>query len=284
MIVGVIGSGSIGPDLAYGFVSAIARAPGSKVYLNDIRQEALDAGVQRIEGYIAKGVARGQPRAKAAAAARAALVPTLELSDLADCDYVLEAASENLDIKRAILGQLEAVVRPDCLIGFATSGIPRARIAAEAQHPSRCFVNHPFFPAWRTLPIEVVLSDDDALGARMIATLERLGGEGWELVYELDNPIGARRRGSNITLEPGCQLELSTRPFPDLTSLRGSVDCELCELSTAAAATGSLRRSCSCRCLIGLRLTTGFWLGFGHGLSNLCLLLLGFLHLRFRPF
>ena len=42
MIVGVIGSGSIGPDLAYGFLSAIAREPGSKVYLVDIKQEALD--------------------------------------------------------------------------------------------------------------------------------------------------------------------------------------------------------------------------------------------------
>jgi len=44
MIVGVIGSGSIGPDLAYGFISALAKAGGGKVYLMDIRQEALDAG------------------------------------------------------------------------------------------------------------------------------------------------------------------------------------------------------------------------------------------------
>ena len=51
MIVGVIGSGSIGPDLAYGFVSAIAKE-GGKVYLNDIRQEALDAGMARIQGYV----------------------------------------------------------------------------------------------------------------------------------------------------------------------------------------------------------------------------------------
>ncbi|HHH11728.1 MAG TPA: 3-hydroxybutyryl-CoA dehydrogenase, partial [Sorangium sp.] len=45
MIIGVIGSGSIGPDLAYGFLSAVARKPGAKVYLVDIKQEALDAGV-----------------------------------------------------------------------------------------------------------------------------------------------------------------------------------------------------------------------------------------------
>lgn len=175
MIVGVVGSGSIGPDLAYGFLSALAREPGARVYLVDIRPEALDAGVARIRGYAGKGVQRGKLSAKAAAALEAALVPTLELADLADCEYVLEAASENLDVKRSILANLEKVVRRDCLIGFATSGIPRARIAADAVHPERCFVNHPFYPAWRSLPIEVVAPGNAALGARMNATLRKLG-------------------------------------------------------------------------------------------------------------
>jgi enoyl-CoA hydratase/3-hydroxyacyl-CoA dehydrogenase len=175
MIVGVIGSGAIGPDLAYGFLSALAREPGSKVYLVDIRAEALAAGAARIEGYLGKGVARGKISPSAARAMMQALVRTQRLEDLADCDYVLEAASEDLAVKRKILASLEAVVRPDCLIGFATSGIPRSQIAKEAAHPARCFVNHPFFPAWRALPIEVVESGDPVLGARMIATIEKLG-------------------------------------------------------------------------------------------------------------
>jgi len=175
MIVGVIGSGSIGPDLAYGFVSALARTKGSKVYLVDVKQEALDGGVARIQGYIGKGLARGKLSPKAAEAMKGLLVPTLRLSDLADCEYVLEAATEDLPLKRKLLAQLEEVVRDDCLIGFATSGIPRAQIAEKARVNARCFVNHPFFPAWRSLPIEVVLSGDEALGARMVSTLEVLG-------------------------------------------------------------------------------------------------------------
>lgn len=175
MIVGVIGSGSIGPDLAYGFLSAIARTPGAKVYLVDISEPALEAGVARIRGYVAKGLARGKLSPKAAAAIDEALQPTLEIGDLRDCEYVLEAASENLEIKRAILEDLESVVGDDCLIGFATSGLPRAEIAASAKRPQRCFVNHPFFPAWRSLPVEVVLSGDEALGARMIETMRALG-------------------------------------------------------------------------------------------------------------
>jgi enoyl-CoA hydratase / 3-hydroxyacyl-CoA dehydrogenase len=174
MIVGVIGSGSIGPDLAYGFVSALANA-GGKVYLHDIVKEALDAGVARIEGYVGKTVEKGRMSPKAAEAIRGALVPTLDIKDLANCDYVMEAATENLATKRVILRNLEKVVRPDCLIGFATSGIPRAQIASEALRPERCFVNHPFFPAWRTLPIEVVLSENAQYGEQMIRTLEQLG-------------------------------------------------------------------------------------------------------------
>lgn len=175
MIVGVIGSGSIGPDLAYGFISALAKGEGGKVYLHDIKKEALDAGVARIKGYVGKALSRGKLAPKAAAGIEKGLVPTLALKDLADCDYVLEAATEDLKIKKVILSQLEKVVRPDCLIGFATSGIPRAQIAAEAAHPERCFVNHPFFPAWRSPPVELVPSNDAALSARMEATLKRLG-------------------------------------------------------------------------------------------------------------
>ena len=176
MIVGVIGSGSIGPDLAYGFLSSLAAGEGGKVFLLDIKKEALDAGVARIEGYIGKALARGRMSQKAADATRAALVPTMDIKDLASCDYVLEAATEDLKTKKIILRNLEQVVRADCLIGFATSAIPRARIAAEALHPERCFVNHPFYPAWRALPIEVVSSGTDAqFSTRMLDVLQKLG-------------------------------------------------------------------------------------------------------------
>ena len=175
MIVGVIGSGAIGPDLAYGFLSALANVPDARVYLVDIKQEALDAGVGRIEGYMNKGLARGKLSAKAVGRMKAALTPTLDIKDLADCSYVLEAASEDLNIKKMILRNLEAVVSPETLIGFATSGLPRAWITSEVKHPERCFVNHPFFPAWRSLPIEVVGGDDEALLARMNDTLKFLG-------------------------------------------------------------------------------------------------------------
>ncbi|MBI5508211.1 MAG: 3-hydroxyacyl-CoA dehydrogenase/enoyl-CoA hydratase family protein [Deltaproteobacteria bacterium] len=174
MQVGVIGSGSIGPDLAYGFLSAIAKGGGS-VVLHDIKKEALDAGRERIAKYMEKAVGRGKLSPKDAEAMRAKLTTTTDIKALASCDYVLEAATEDLKIKQKILAEVENVVRDDCLLGFATSGIPRAQIVARAKRPERCFVNHPFFPAWRALPIEVVLSGDAELGRKMLATLKALG-------------------------------------------------------------------------------------------------------------
>ena len=100
MIVGVIGSGSIGPDLAYGFVSALASDPDSRVLLHDIKPEALEAGLARIQGYVKKGVDRGKLNPKVAAAIGGMLATTENLADLADCDYVLEAATEDLAIKK----------------------------------------------------------------------------------------------------------------------------------------------------------------------------------------
>ena len=71
MIVGVIGSGAIGPDLAYGFASNLDKVGGGKVFLLDIRKEALDAGMKRLEGYLAKALDKGKMAPKAAQAVKA---------------------------------------------------------------------------------------------------------------------------------------------------------------------------------------------------------------------
>ena len=175
MQIAVIGSGSIGPDLAYGFVSALSKNPKAVVYLLDIRQEALDAGMKRINGYLEKAVSKGKLTPQQASQTKSMLKPTMNMQDLSGCSYVLEAATEDLKIKRKILSQLELVVSEDCLIGFATSGIPRSQIITEVRVPNRCFVNHPFYPAWRSLPIEIVASEDLDLTQKMIKLMMQLG-------------------------------------------------------------------------------------------------------------
>ena len=110
MKVGVIGSGAIGPDLAYGFVSALANEKDSYVVLHDIKESALESGMNRIKKYIKKGLLRGKISARQAASIESKLRASLDINAMKDCDYVLEAATEELTIKKKILQQLGHVL------------------------------------------------------------------------------------------------------------------------------------------------------------------------------
>jgi enoyl-CoA hydratase / 3-hydroxyacyl-CoA dehydrogenase len=151
--IGVIGAGTIGPDIAYYFKSEI---PGLELVLVDVRQEALDAAVARLHGYAEKGLARGKLSAEQAANVRANIVATTDYGALANCDWVLEAATENLELKRRIFADVEAVVRPDTLITSNTSSLPASRMFAQLKHPERATVTHFFAPAFKNPAVEVI--------------------------------------------------------------------------------------------------------------------------------
>ena len=151
--VGVIGAGSIGPDIAYYLKSAL---PGLKLTLIDIRQDAIDAALERLKGYADKAVARGKSSEGDARAALDGLVGSTDYAALAGCDWVLEAATEDLALKRRIFADVEARVATDAVITSNTSSLPAARIFAELKHPERATVTHFFAPAWRNPAVEVI--------------------------------------------------------------------------------------------------------------------------------
>ena len=144
--VAVIGAGSIGPDIAYYLKSAL---PGLKLTLIDIQQPAIDAALARLRGYADKAVARGKLDPAAAAAALDQLEGSTDYNRLADCDWVIEAATEDLALKRRIFAEVEARVGRDAVITSNTSSLPAARIFAGLQYPDRATVTHFFAPAWR---------------------------------------------------------------------------------------------------------------------------------------
>ena len=151
--VAVIGAGTIGPDIGYYLKSAL---PDLKLTLVDVSQAALDRALQRFHDYADKAVARGKMSEAEARAVTANLAGTLDYGDIADADWVLEAATENIALKRRIFADVEAVVRPDALITSNTSSLPAAQIFAELRHPERATVTHFFAPAWRNPVVEVV--------------------------------------------------------------------------------------------------------------------------------
>jgi len=151
--IGIIGAGTIGPDIAYYLKSAI---PGLSLVLIDIVEDQLDQAFKRIEGYADKGVKRGKLTAEQAAGVMENLSTSVDYSALADCDWVIEAATENLDLKHKIFAQVESIVREDTLLTSNTSSIPAAWLFSELRYPGRCTVTHFFAPAFSNPVVEVI--------------------------------------------------------------------------------------------------------------------------------
>ena len=151
--VAVIGAGTIGPDIGYYLKSAL---PDLKLYLVDVSQKAVDSALLRFQDYSKKAVAKGKMSEADAIAVNSNLVGTLNYADIAECDWVIEAATENLALKRKIFAQIEAVLRPDALITSNTSSLPAAQIFSQLKHKERATVTHFFAPAWRNPAVEVI--------------------------------------------------------------------------------------------------------------------------------
>ena len=151
--VAVIGAGAIGPDIAYYLKTSL---PGVEVTLLDVRQQAIDAALARLAGYVDKAVQRGKMSAGEARTVLVGLHGSTDYGALAGCDWVLEAATEDLALKRRIFADVEARVASDAAITSNTSSLPAARIFAHLQHPGRATVTHFFAPAWRNPAVEVI--------------------------------------------------------------------------------------------------------------------------------
>ena len=151
--VAIIGAGTIGPDIGYYLKSAL---PQIRLTLVDVNQTALDKALQRCQDYAKKAVARGKMGEAQASAVVGNIEGTTDYARLVDCDWVIEAATENLPLKRRIFAQVEGIVRPDALITSNTSSLPAARIFAELKHKGRATVTHFFAPAWRNPAVEVI--------------------------------------------------------------------------------------------------------------------------------
>lgn len=149
----VIGAGTIGPDIGYYLKNAL---PDRTLYVIDVAEAPLEKAKKRYEGYAAKAVARKKITEEQAKAVLANIVFSTDYNVIKNCGIVIEAATENLDLKKKIFKQLESIVSKDAYITSNTSSIPADRIFSEMEHPERSTVTHFFAPAWRSPAVEVV--------------------------------------------------------------------------------------------------------------------------------
>jgi len=155
----VVGSGNIGPDIALYFSKVLHRHQVPVVVV-DIAEKALKSGEARVKAKIGRGVKSGAFRPDEAEAMTTNITWTTDYSKLEGVDLVIEAATEDKTVKGKIFSELEKVCPSEAILASNSSHLEPEVIFAEAKHKERCLVIHYFFPAERSIIVEIVPSQE----------------------------------------------------------------------------------------------------------------------------
>jgi 3-hydroxybutyryl-CoA dehydrogenase len=199
MPLGVLGAGTMG-----GGIAQVAALGGYRTLLYDAVPAAAEAGAERARAALAKGAARGRWSETDAEAAAARLTAATELSELAGCTLAIEAAPEDLALKRELFVAAAEACGPDTVLATNTSSLRVSEIAVGVPHPERVVGMHFFNPPALMKLVEVIAAEDSSERALELATeaARRMGR----------TPIRARDT-------PGFVANRLARPFA-LESLR----------------------------------------------------------------
>jgi 3-hydroxybutyryl-CoA dehydrogenase len=172
--VGVLGCGLMGSGIAQ-----VAAAAGYRTCVREVVDSFLDAGMARIEKSLATGVEKGKMTAEEKAKTLRNLTPTTDLEDLTACDIVIEAIIENVDQKRAVYQELEALVGDDVIFCSNTSSLCITELASKTRRPDRFAGLHFFNPVPIMKLVEVVrgLTTGDTTYQTVFAFAQSLGKE-----------------------------------------------------------------------------------------------------------
>jgi 3-hydroxybutyryl-CoA dehydrogenase len=180
--LGVIGAGQMGNGIAH-----VAAQSGLTVVMLDVAQPALDKGLATLTKNMDRQVAKGTLAQADRNAAMARISTSTDYAAFADCDLVIEAATEREDIKNRIFATLTPHLRPDALVASNTSSIPITRLAAATDRPGRFVGMHFFNPVPLMKLVEVIrgLATDDATVEAVAALAGRMGKT---VAYAADYP------------------------------------------------------------------------------------------------
>ena len=159
---GVIGSGLMASQLAQLFVHRL----GVPVVMKDMRKELVDAGCARVRGAFAQMVEKGKMAEPKARYLSGLLEGTLDYQSFADCDFVIEAVFERMDVKKQVFAEVEEVLKPDAILATNTSSLSVTTMAEGLKHPERVVGFHFFNPVAVMPLVEIVRaekSDDTSL-------------------------------------------------------------------------------------------------------------------------
>lgn len=150
-LAGVIGAGTMGNGIAHVFASS-----GYNVLLVDVEQRFLDRGLATITKNLEREVAKNKLTGEQQTQSLARLSSTTERKKLAECDFVVEAASERFEIKSELFRDLDAMCRPEVILASNTSSISITKLAAVTKRPEKVIGMHFFNPVPMMKLVEVI--------------------------------------------------------------------------------------------------------------------------------
>jgi 3-hydroxybutyryl-CoA dehydrogenase len=149
--IGVIGAGTMGNGIAHVFARS-----GFPVHLIDVEQRFVDRGLATIQKNLEREVAKGKLSADDSSAALSRIKASIDRSVLTECDLVIEAATERLEIKSALFRELDADLPKDVILATNTSSISITKLAAQTQRPAQVIGMHFFNPVPVMKLVEVI--------------------------------------------------------------------------------------------------------------------------------
>lgn len=236
--VGVVGSGIMGSGLA----EVIAKG-GMNVIVRSRQQSSADAMVANVAKGLDKQVDKGRLTAEDRDAIMARISAVSKLSDLADCDLVIESVVEDLDTKKALFAELDGIVKPGAILATNTSTLPVIELAMSTKRPDKVCGVHFFNPAPAMPLVEIVrpLSADDATvaaatefakacGKEPVQVLDRAGFIVNALLFPyLNNAIRMWEQGTasmediDSAMKGGCNFPMGPFALLDLVGLDTSL-------------------------------------------------------------
>jgi 3-hydroxyacyl-CoA dehydrogenase len=160
--VGVVGAGLMAAQMAFLFAQRL----GVPVVMRDLDQERVDKGLSFVRETAEKLAGRGRLSPDAAQRIVASVSGTTDLGEFASCDFVIEAVTEVMGLKKKVFAELEGVIAPETVLATNTSALSVTEMAADLQHPERVVGIHFFNPVAQMPLVEVINAErtsDEAL-------------------------------------------------------------------------------------------------------------------------
>ncbi|MBW2618105.1 MAG: 3-hydroxyacyl-CoA dehydrogenase family protein [Deltaproteobacteria bacterium] len=164
--IGVVGAGAMGSGIAQ-----VASQTGAQVIMRDIKSEFVEKGLKSIDRFLAKSVAKGKLEAADKEAVLGRIRGTTEMADLAECDFIIEAVLEVMDLKREVFAELDKLCRPEVILATNTSSLSVTSIAQATNRRDKVVGMH-FFNPVQLMKLCEVIHGHETSEATVAATTE----------------------------------------------------------------------------------------------------------------